>query len=153
MSFDVVTDPVEIPIEISEEVSKVHPESQLFGSRYMAQYWPGDRLNLAENSDWDFAFPYKGSEYKEAQKMKSLGWVEKPRLKYLDKMSFAVYEKQIGNHNVQMCSKINMSVFIETWKRIDPVFYWTYLHKSSPLVLPKEAQTAVFNQMYKTYGW
>jgi hypothetical protein len=143
--------PAEIPKAIKQEVSLITPKPYLFGSRYMAQYWPWG--GKADNSDWDFAFPYNGYEHAEVSKLESLGWEPKDVLKYMDNISFAVYEKIINGHKVQMCSKINLGVFKRTWERIQPKFYWHYLHKSSSTVLPKEVQKDIFNQMYTMSGW
>lgn len=143
--------PKDVPKEIKKEVELLYPSPYLFGSRYMSQFWP--YRDRAKDSDWDFAFPYRGSEYWERDKATKLGWKPKETLKYMDNASFAVYEKEVAGYKVQMCSKINMTVFKTSWERLDPDFYWKYLHKSSSEVLPKKAQTDFFNQMYKAVGW
>ena len=142
---------LDIPEEIKKEVDKLHPQSKLFGSRYMSTYW--GYKNKADNSDWDFAFPYEGSEAAEVERATSLGWVEKPTEKYKDNMHFITWEKHVGVHKVQMCSKINLRLFIEVFQSLDPTFYWTYLHTSSNKVLPKDVQTAIFNQLYVAKGF
>jgi len=143
--------PQDIPEEIVQEVHLFYPKPYLFGSRYMSQYWPWG--HKAKDSDWDFAFPYRGSEYEETRLAERLGWEPKDILKYMDDMSFAVYEKEVVGYKVQMCSKINMSIFVKAWEKIDPEFFWTYLHKSSPTAFTKEAQRDFFNQIYKAVGW
>jgi predicted nucleotidyltransferase len=140
------TRPVEIPEKIKHEVSLMHPEAYLFGSRYMAKYLEdGKRV---ENSDWDFAFPYEGSETLELDRAKKLGWQPKESLKYMDNMSLSVYEKEVEGYKVQMCSKLNMALFKRAWESIHKDFYWDYLHKSSPYALPQVVQKEVFNQLY-----
>jgi hypothetical protein len=143
--------PAEIPEEISEEINKLHKNTFLFGSRYMAQYF-GYLNSISKETDWDFAFPYEGSEQVETEKATSLGWVEKPTEKYKDGLHFITWEKIVGEHKVQMCSKINLSEFKSTFERIPPEFYWKYLHKSSDSCLPKETQTDIFNLMYSMKG-
>lgn len=144
---------ISIPKFIQEEVDKLHATNWLFGSRRMVTYWPYNRRGLVDNlTDWDFAFPYEGSEYQECRRAESLGWVNKPCEKYKDSIHFMTWEKTISGHKVQMCSKINLTLFAEVYSNITPSFYWTYLHKSSPTCLPKEVQTEVFNQMYNLRG-
>lgn len=143
---------LEIPEEIQTEVNKLHPNNHLFGSRWMSQYWPYQGI-VSEETDWDFAFPYEGSEAAEDLKAESLGWTQKEHLKYQDSLHFKTWEKFVDGHKVQMCSKINLKKFIEVFRGIDPPFYWRFLHKSSMEVLPKESQKEVFNQLYRTAGW
>lgn len=142
---------VEIPSIIQAEVDKIHHTNYLFGSRRMADYY--GYSHKAAESDWDFAFPYEGSEYTEVRKAEGLGWTQKPCEKYKDEMHFITWEKMIDGHKVQMCSKINYSLFKETFEDVDPSFYWKYLHKSSVDCLPKKVQNDIFNQFYKMKGW
>ena len=142
----------EIPDEVMLEVEKAHRHTYLFGSRKMANFF-GFANRVNEETDWDFAFPYEGHEMTEVEHMTSLGWAEKPTEKYKDDMHFITWEKVIGTHKVQMCSKINLSLFKRTFDSLDPKFYWTYLHKSSPFVFPREIQTEIFNQLYQTKGY
>jgi len=136
-----------IPEEVQKEVDALHPTNFLFGSRRMSCYFGYE--GRAEESDWDFAFPYEGSEALEVEKAKNLGWTERPTEKYKDDMHFMTWEKIIGGRKVQMCSKINLFLFKRVFQAIEPEFYWGYIHKSSPDVMPKQTQTAVFNQFYK----
>lgn len=147
---------VEIPEEIKMEVEKITSNYFLFGSRLMVSFWSGLSRDV-EKSDWDIAFAYNGSEYSEVKRMKDNGWTPIERLKYYDKLSFAVYEKTIDVQGVptkvQMCSKINLGLFKETVESLPVNFYWRFLHKSSPEVLPKEVQTEIFNMLYRVKGW
>jgi hypothetical protein len=145
--------PLSIPSQIKEEVNKLHPNNHLFGSRWMAQYWPDHKDKVTTETDWDFAFPYEGSEWGEVEKAKSTGWEQKQELKYRDNLHFITWEKQIGDHKVQMCSKINLDIFVGVFRSIDPPFYWRFLHKTSSEVLEKEVQKELFNQLYRTWGY
>lgn len=149
MNFLTIKRP-DIPVEITTEIIKVHKEPKLFGSRFMSCYFGyGGR---DKNSDWDFAFPYCGAEYKENKLLEELGWLNKPTEKYKDSMHFQTWEKHIAGHKVQMCSKINLALFMTTYEKISPEFYWKYLHKSSKECLPKQVQTDIFNQLYAMNG-
>lgn len=152
MSLPRFQETAEVPKEIQEEVNKLHTNNKLFGSRGMSfGYLYRDRVT--DSTDWDFAFPYEGSEYDEHEAAEGLGWVQKPSEKYKDAMHFITWEKYVGHHKVQMCSKINLRLFTKVFYSIEPQFYWKYLHKSSPECLPKSVQTDLFNQLYKTAGW
>jgi hypothetical protein len=138
-----------IPDVVWEETGKLHTTRYLFGSRWMPLISHG----LPDDTDWDFAFPYEGSEQLEIDKAESLGWVKKPTEKYKDQLHFITWEKVVDGYKIQMCSKINLRFFIDSFRSIDPDFYWKYLHRSSYLCLPKETQCAIFNQIYRSRGW
>lgn len=136
---------LEVPSEIVKEVSKVDPQAYLFGSRNM---YSRAYRTAPEGTDWDFAFPYCGFEEDENILMGSLGWELKPNKKYQDNLHFQTWEKQIAGEKVQLCSKIDLVLFRYVFENIREGFYWLYLHKSSPTVIPKEHQTDFFNRSY-----
>jgi len=140
---------ISVPESIDFEVSLWSDSYYLFGSKDMAQKSLG-KEKVVEDSDWDFALQSFGTQESDDEVAERLGWSLKDRVSYLDMQTYGVYEKQIEGYKVQISCKRDLEFFQMVFESISPSFYWKYLHKSSDLVLPREAQTALFNQLYWT---
>lgn len=133
-----------IPKEIQKEVDILSKVNYLFGSRYM-DFAHFESPGIFENTDWDFAIPYSPEESFFAELN---GWKLKDTDSYKDMLHVYTWEKYINDYKVQVCSKNNLALFINTYYSLSGEFYWTYLHKSSEFCIDKSLQKDFFNQFY-----
>jgi hypothetical protein len=118
----------------------------LYGSSSKIGSWEAVEIeNFDENSDYDFAVQDSLAVYNELIK---LGWQKKEELSYQDAQTVHIFEGQIGGERVQISLRVDLSRFIEAWKSIDPVFYWTFLNKRSSSFIGRDAVKTYLDQLF-----
>ena len=118
----------------------------LYGSSSKIGVWEAMEIeNFDENSDYDFAVQDSKVVHDELIK---LGWQKKDELSYQDAQTVHIFEGQVGGEKVQISLRVNLPRFIEAWKSIDPVFYWTFLNKRSPSFIGRDAVKTYLDQLF-----
>lgn len=136
--------------ELKAKLEQNYPELgefYLYGStsKIMANIWGTPIGNFDKNSDYDFAIQLTPDSEDVIK-----GFAQNTtNYTYADASTKGVYECEVDGERVQISLRYKLNLFKELWESIPVDFYWQYINKRSPTVMPKMMIKDYFDQLYK----
>ena len=136
--------------ELKAKLEQDYPELgefYLYGStsKIVRDIWGTSVGSFDKNSDYDFAI-----QLTPASEDAIKGFAQNTtNYAYADASTKGVYECEVDGEKVQISLRYKLNLFKELWESIPVDFYWQYINKRSPTVMPKMMIKDYFDQLYK----